>query len=156
MIWIEGTDNKVCPVRDGNTSSDPLGSGTLLGDIVNTFQGDENEKDNTFNLAKLTDLTQKVTGRLQKITADDITSLVGVDKNFSQREIKVFQSIFSGRGLSHHMEDKYYQGMGMCCGFVALPEQELMSLEELENDEGAMAEIEEMLKNQKELVEEQA
>jgi hypothetical protein len=28
------------------------------------------------------------------------------------------------------MEDKYYQGMGMCCGFAALPGQELMTLEE--------------------------
>lgn len=25
MLWIEGTDDKLCPVRDGNTSSDPLG-----------------------------------------------------------------------------------------------------------------------------------
>lgn len=149
MLWIEGTDDKVCPVRDGNTSSDPLGSGTLLGDIVSSFKTDEQENidGSSFSIAKLTEMTEKVTGRLQKITADDITSLVGIDKNFSQREMKFLQSIFSGRGLAHHMEDKYYQGMGMCSGFVALPEQELISLDELEKDSNAMAEIEEILNN---------
>jgi hypothetical protein len=95
-------------------------------------------------------MTEKVTGRLQKLTADDLTSLVGIDKNFSQREVKVLQSIFSGQGLSHHMEDKYYQGMGMCCGVVALPEQPLISLDELERDSSAMAEIEEILSHSRE------
>lgn len=144
MLWIEGqSDDKVCPVRDGNTSSDPLGSGTLLGDIVSSLQGDDDDGNETssFSLARLGNITEKVTGRLQKITAEDITSLVGIDKNFPQREVKVFQSIFSGQGLSHHMEDKYYQGMGMCCGFVALPEQELMSLEKLQGNPSAMEEI---------------
>jgi hypothetical protein len=152
MLWIEGTDEKLCPVRDGNISSDPLGSGTLLGDIVSSFTGDDNEKENSsFNLTKLSEMTEKVTGRLKKLTTDDLTSLVGIDKNFSQREIKFLQSIFSGRGLSHHMEDKYYQGMGMCCGFMALPEQELMSLDDLENDSNALAEIEEILNHSEDL-----
>jgi hypothetical protein len=43
------------------------------------------------------------------------------------------------------MEDKYYQGMGMCSGFVALPERALISLDELENDRITIAEIEELL-----------
>lgn len=116
----------------------------MLGDIVTSLQSGD-EENSSFNLAKLGEMTEKVTGRLQKLTADDITSLVGIDKNFSQREVKFLQSIFSGQGLSHHMEDKYYQGMGMCCGFVALPEQQLMSLDELENDSDAMAELEEIL-----------
>lgn len=50
LLWIEGTDDKLCPVRDGNTSSDPLGSGTLLGDIVSSLQtGDQDNA--SFNLA---------------------------------------------------------------------------------------------------------
>ena len=49
--------------------------------------------------------------------------------------MKFTQSIVSGEGLSHHMEGKYYQGMGMCCGFVALAGQELKPLEELEIEE---------------------
>lgn len=33
------------------------------------------------------------------------------------------------------MEDKYYQGMGMCCGYAALVGQELKPLEELDKTE---------------------
>jgi hypothetical protein len=49
---------------------------------------------------------------------------------FAQREMKLLQSIFSREGLSHHMEDKYYQGMGMCAGFAAFAGSELVTLEE--------------------------
>ena len=52
------------------------------------------------------------------------------DKGFAQREMKLLQSIFSGEGLSHHMEDKYYQGMGMCAGFAAFAGSELVTLDE--------------------------
>ena len=52
------------------------------------------------------------------------------DRGFAQREMKLLQSIFSGEGLSHHMEDKYYQGMGMCAGFAAFAGSELVTLEE--------------------------
>ena len=83
-----------------------------------------------FNLAKLGNIAGKVSGRLQQLSAEDVASIVGIDKQFTRREMKFIQSIFSGEGLSHHMEDKYYQGMGMCCGFAALPGQELIPLEE--------------------------
>ena len=52
------------------------------------------------------------------------------DRGFAQREMKLLQSIFSGEGLSHHMEDRYYQGMGMCAGFAAFAGSELVTLEE--------------------------
>ena len=39
MLWIEGeSDDRACPVRDGNALSDPLGAGSLLGDIMNSFK----------------------------------------------------------------------------------------------------------------------
>ena len=57
--------------------------------------------------------------------------------------MKFLQSIFSGEGLMHHMEDRYYQGMGMCSGYAALPGQELRPLEELEAMD--VAEIEEAI-----------
>lgn len=136
MIWIEGeTDDTPCPVRDGNSSSDPLGSGSLLGDLMDTLEDEEGKSSSSFNFAKLGSIAGKVTGRLQKLSADDIASVVGIDKRFTQREMKFMQSIVSGEGLSHHMEDKYYQGMRMCCGFAALPGQELKPLEELEISE---------------------
>jgi len=139
MLWIEGeTDDARCPVRDGNAMVDPLGSGSLLGDIMNTFQDDDNkeeEESSPFSLAKLGSIAGKVTGRLKELSAEDVASVVGIDKSFTQREMKFFQSIFSGEGLSHHMEDRYYQGMGMCSGFAALAGQELVPLEELEKME---------------------
>lgn len=142
ILWIEGqSDNRTCPIRDGNALSDPLGSGSLLGDIMTSLQdnygdGDSNYSDENiistspFNFSKLGNIAGKVTGRLQQLSAEDVASIVGIDKQFTRREIKFIQSILSGEGLSHHMEDKYYQGMGMCCGFAALPGQELMPLEE--------------------------
>ena len=62
--------------------------------------------------------------------------MVEIDKRFTQ-------SIVSGEGLSHHMEDKYYQKMGMCYGFVAMTGQELKLLEKLEVSE--ISEIEEAI-----------
>ena len=52
------------------------------------------------------------------------------NRGFTQREMKLLQIIFSGDGLSHHMEDKYYQGMGMCAGFTVFAGSELVTPEE--------------------------
>eukprot|EP00578_Thalassiosira_sp_NH16_P021655 CAMPEP_0181086980 /NCGR_PEP_ID=MMETSP1071-20121207/6035_1 /TAXON_ID=35127 /ORGANISM="Thalassiosira sp., Strain NH16" /LENGTH=919 /DNA_ID=CAMNT_0023168851 /DNA_START=45 /DNA_END=2804 /DNA_ORIENTATION=- len=149
-LWIEGeTNDAACPVRDGNALSNPLGSGSLLGDINTLVKQQEDnaernvEKSSSFNLAKLGNIAKDVTGRLKQLSAEDVASVVGIDKSFTQREMKFFQSIFSGAGLSHHMEDKYYQGMGMTCGFAALAGQELVALEELEKME--IGEIEEAI-----------
>ena len=145
VLWIEGESNDAsCPVRDGEALSNPLGSGSFLGDINEIVQGNRDEQDNSFSFSKLGDMAEKVTGRLQKLNVEDVASIVGIDKKFTQREMKFLQSIFSGEGLMHHMEDRYYQGMGMCCGYAALQGQELRPLEELEAMD--VAEIEEAIK----------
>jgi len=101
---------------------------------MNSFQGGEEDSvDESSPLARLGNFAEKVTGRLQQISVDDIASIAGIDKQFTQREVKFLKSIFSGEGLSHHMEDKYYQGMGLCSGFAAIPGQELTPFDELEN-----------------------
>jgi len=137
LLWIEGeSDDRACPVRDGTALSDPLGSGSLLGDIMNTLQDDQNGEstsESSFNLGNIGKMAEKVTGRLQQLSGEDIASLVGIDKQFTQREVKFLKSIFTGEGLSHHLEDKYYQGMGMVAGFAALPGQELTRLEDINN-----------------------
>eukprot|EP01083_Nonionella_stella_P255203 876245_1 len=104
-------------------------------DTLQKDDGKEEESSSPFNFAKLGSMAKDVTGRLQKISAEDLGSVIGVDARFTQRELKVAQSILSGEGLFHHMEDKYYQGMGMCAGFAALPGEDLTPLEELENME---------------------
>ena len=139
MLWIEGeTDGSPCPVRDGNARSDPLGSGTLLGDIIGAASRDDGGEevaegdDSSFNFAKLGKMAERVTGRLQKLSAEDIGSVVGIDSSFTRREVKFLRSIFNGEGLGHHMEDRYYQGMGMCAGYAAVAGRELTPLEQLE------------------------
>ena len=52
---------------------------------------------------------------------------------FAQREMNLLTSIFSGEGLSHHMEDQYYLGMGKCAGFAAFAGSELVSTREESN-----------------------
>ena len=139
LLWIEGeSDDTACPVRDGVAFQDPMESGSLLGDIRDSFSDNTDGKGETpsfgssFKLAELGNIAGRVTDRLKKISAEDIGSMVGIDKKFTQREVRFLQSIMSGEGLSHHMEDKYYQGMGLCCGYAALPGQELTLLEEIE------------------------
>ena len=52
---------------------------------------------------------------------------------FAQREMNLLTSIFSGEGLSHHIEDQYYLGMGKCAGFAAFAGSELVSTREESN-----------------------
>lgn len=109
-----------------------------LGDIVNTLQEEDDKQEESsspFNFAKLGNMAKDVTCRVQQLSAEDVGSVGGIDKRFTQCEMRVFQSIFSEEGLSNHTEDSYYQGMGMCAGFAALPGVDLTSLEELENME---------------------
>jgi hypothetical protein len=53
---------------------------------------------------------------------------------FAQREMNLLTSIFSGEGLSHHMEDQYYLGMGRCAGYAAIAGSELVSTGGIQQD----------------------
>ena len=46
----------------------------------------------------------------------------------------MIQSLFSGQALNHHLEPDYYKALGMACGFLALPGQELQSVQTLLRD----------------------
>lgn len=126
------------------------GSGSLLGDIQDAFKSEsEDDSEESFNLSKFSNfklgsLAEKVTGRLQQLSAEDLASVVGIDKTYTQRELKLFQSIVSGAGLSHHMEDAYYQGLGLAGGFGALVGQPLTPLVEVEKM--SVADIEEAIR----------
>lgn len=121
LLWVEGeSDDNMCPVRDGATPlTSPLASGALLGDIYEsvkqvTATASSNEGSLDWNA-----MVEKVGGRLQSLSASDITSVVGIDKAYADREVKIIQSVASGEALAHHLEDEYYQGMGRACGFIA-------------------------------------
>jgi hypothetical protein len=60
--------------------------------------------------------------RRRSIPASTIASIQhrNAPRGFAQREVKLLQSIFSGEVLSHHKENKYYQGKGMCVGLAGV------------------------------------
>lgn len=127
-IWVEGeSDDESCPVRDRkNALTSPLADGSLLGDLYASTQetlANSGEKGTGAQLSDLSSSIQqfasKVTNRLQAASATDIASIIGVDKKFSQREMKMIQSIAKGEALAHHMEDEYYVALGRACGFLA-------------------------------------
>lgn len=146
VLWIEGESKEEdCPVnavRDGEAISSPLASGALLGDIVSSIKAvtddtgsaDERDAEKSFigKVLKLGDIAERVTGRLMEVSVDDLASMVGIDKKYTAREIEIVKSIFSGDGLSHHLEPQYFKAMGMACGYLALAGQELRTLESLE------------------------
>jgi hypothetical protein len=130
VLWIEGeSDDKECPVRDYETRmSSPIGEGTLLGDLFKETQdalqggkkeGGKKEEKKQDLFSNMGNLASKVGERLSTATASDFTSLIGMDRSFTDREMKIVNSLFQGKALAHHMEDKYYAAMGRAGGFIA-------------------------------------
>jgi hypothetical protein len=83
------------------------------------------------NLARFSRLASQVTQRLSTITATDLASVVGIDRQFTLREMRMISSILNGQALAHHMEDQYYAAMGRAVGMIARVGEELR--EEAEN-----------------------
>jgi hypothetical protein len=129
VLWIEGeSDDEECPVRDYNTrTSSPTGEGTLIGDLLTAtseaFKGREPGGGGGYGQA-----ASKLTQRLTSLTAADITSIIGIDKTFSEREMKIMKSLFKGEGLAHHMEDSYYAAMGRAGGMIARVGEEVVPM----------------------------
>jgi hypothetical protein len=135
LIWIEGQSEGACPVRDGTALMSPLAQGSFLGDIVSavkqnpTSSGDNEKQDFLEKGDVLSKFTTAVKGRLETFTASDLASVVGINKEFIDRESKIIQSVFSGEALNHHMEDEYYSAMGRACGFIAIVGDEIKEIE---------------------------
>ena len=72
-----------------------------------------------------------ISNHLKSFSASDVASIVGLNKNYTDRELKIIQSVFTGEALAHHMEDEYYQAMGRACGFMALVGKEIQSLDDI-------------------------
>ena len=67
--------------------------------------------------SSLFDQLGAVASRLQKVDMADLTSVVGIDKNYANREMQLVQSFLKGESLAHHMEDSYFVAMGRAVGF---------------------------------------
>ncbi len=133
LVWIEGQSEGECPVRDGTALTSPLAKGSLLGDIVSGVQ--DNEGDGLGD--SLSKLGAAMKDRFSSFEASDIAGLVGIDKNFVERESNIIKSLVSGEALSHHMEDQYYMAMGRSSGFIAEVGEEIrpMILSESQQEE---------------------
>lgn len=127
-LWIEGvSDDKECPIRDGSSLSSPMAEGMLLKDLVESAKKltSKSESDSDSDApssswsSRLSQVAAQVSERISTVQASDIPSVLGIEKKFTEREVKIFQSLLQGKAVGHHMEDQYYAGMGFASGFVA-------------------------------------
>uniref|UniRef100_A0A6S8NQJ2 Fungal lipase-type domain-containing protein n=1 Tax=Amphora coffeiformis TaxID=265554 RepID=A0A6S8NQJ2_9STRA len=132
LLWIEGeSDDSLCPVRDGIPLASQSGEGSLITELVEATR-ESWEKDTGSITGRLSAAMNQVTTRLQSVSAQDIASIVGIDRSFSEREIKLAQALLQGKALAHHMEDQYYGGMGRASGYLASVGEDIVELEKSE------------------------
>jgi len=123
LLWIENeSDGQACPVRDwAQLTASPTADGTLLGDLLNAAKGDSTTQDETSQnfFGQFETIASKVTERLAAVTASDISSLIGIDKSFTEREVEMVNALFRGEALAHHMEDSYFSSIASAYGLIA-------------------------------------
>jgi Lipase (class 3) len=134
-IWIEGeSDDKQCPVRDGVRLTSPLAEGTLLNDLF-TFTRESfasggalelNDASKGSVLDRISSVVVKVADRMKNLKATDLGTILGIDQSYTDRELRLIQSLVQGKALAHHLEDEYYAGMGRASGFVAQVNKEIV------------------------------
>ena len=107
LVWIEGeSDDTLCPVRDGIPMASQSGDSTLISELVSATR-ESWEKENSGSItSRLSAAMNEVTTRLKSVTAQDVASIVGIDRSFSEREMKLAQALLQGKALAHHMEDE--------------------------------------------------
>lgn len=130
LVWVEGeSDDRQCPVRDGVALTSPMAEGTLLGELFRDVEELENaEKKEASLFTKLASFSDKLSKRIPTLTPTDIASVFGIEKSFSDREIKLISSLVQGRGLAHHLEDQYYSGLGRAGSFLCAVDEPIVEL----------------------------
>mmetsp|Transcript_11594 Transcript_11594/g.33359 ORF Transcript_11594/g.33359 Transcript_11594/m.33359 type:complete len:860 (+) Transcript_11594:462-3041(+) len=138
VIWIEGESDfeRYDPVRDIRSATKGiLSEGMLLDDLVKAAnsvtnkkksEGDGEEGEESSGGSSVFDQLGAVASRLQQVDMSDLTSLVGIDKTYSSRELELAQSFLKGESLAHHMEDSYYMAMGRAVGFNTTVGEEIV------------------------------
>ena len=143
LLWIEGeSDDRACPVRDAVAITSPMAEGSLLSDLLGATkasfeeeQENDAEKDTNWSWSKLTAAAEKVTNRMRKVSASDVASLLGIDRDFTARELRLINSVLAGQAIAHHLEDEYYAGLGRAASLVARVGEDIRDLVE-EGDSG--------------------
>ncbi|GKY91437.1 hypothetical protein MPSEU_000116000 [Mayamaea pseudoterrestris] len=133
LVWVEGeSDDSQCPVRDGVALTSPMAEGSLLGDL---FRATEEELKNAAAdkqeslLGRLASFSDKLSKRLPTLTPGDIASVFGIERSFSDREMKLISSLVQGRGLAHHLEDQYYGGLGRAGSYLCVVGEDIVEVE---------------------------
>ena len=140
VIWIEGESDfdRQDPVRDlRSVTKGILSEGMLLDDLVkaaNSMPGGGENKNNDDGEGEqegdggnsVFSKVGAVASRLKKVDLGDLTSLVGIDKTYSTRELELAQSFLKGESLANHMEDSYYMAMGRAVGFNTTVGEEIV------------------------------
>jgi hypothetical protein len=126
LLWVEGeSDDRRCPVRDGVALTSPTAEGNLISEL---FAKEDDTTDNGSNpLAMIGSAVAKLSQRA--ITAGDVVTVLGIDKAFAGRELKIIQSLVKGEAVADHLEDKYYAGLGGAAGFRARVGEDLVDLD---------------------------
>jgi hypothetical protein len=134
LLWVEGeSDDNTCPVRDGIALTNPLSEGSLLADLINatkTVLNDEDTSKNADLWTKVGSAAMMVTERIKTVSASDLASVLGIDQKFTEREVRIIQSLLEGKAVAHHMEDQYYGSMGRACGYKAVVGEEIVELQD--------------------------
>lgn len=123
-IWIEGESEfeRVDPVRDLRSATKGiLSEGTFLDDLYKTATGEASSSSDTesgdTSKGSVFDQMGAVANRLQQVDVADLTSVVGIDKDYANRELQLAQSFLKGECLANHLEDSYFMAMGRAVGF---------------------------------------
>ena len=103
--------------------------------VVSNDDDNDNDKDDASTTASTTgnsnDFTSRlnaVATRLKSIDVADLTSVVGIDRNYANREIELASSFMKGDSLAHHLEDSYYKAMGRAVGYNTTVGEDIQKL----------------------------
>lgn len=138
VLWIEGESEfeRTDPVRDLRSAAKGiLSEGMLLDELVKTYKADgatvaadkDGGEGGSSSSSVFTQLGA-VASRLKKVDIADLTSVVGIDRTYANRELQLAQSFLKGESLAHHLEDSYYMAMGRAVGFNTTVGEDIVSL----------------------------
>jgi len=139
VLWIEGESDfdRIDPVRDIRSATKGiLSEGMLLDDLVKSYKSEsgdgaveaENEDESGKSSSSFVSQLGAVASRLKKVDVADLTSVVGIDRSYANRELELAQSFLKGESLAHHLEDSYYMAMGRAVGFNTTVGEDIMKV----------------------------
>mmetsp|Transcript_5725 Transcript_5725/g.10971 ORF Transcript_5725/g.10971 Transcript_5725/m.10971 type:complete len:262 (+) Transcript_5725:218-1003(+) len=126
-FWVEGEspDDK-CPLRDVSPLNNPFSSDSVMGQAseraqiaIEKIQSEIGAGGNIFDSETMMEMLGKVVEEVQQAsddirgslnisTPEEALSLMGVDAEFVQSELKLIDSLRSGTAIEHHLEPSYF------------------------------------------------